>query len=501
MPAFIPQYLIDREQVRRNGLRAFVRRAWPQVEPRDLVWGWHLDAVAEHLDAVRKREIRDLVINQPPGTSKSLVASVLWPAHVWTCDPGHRWICVSFDQDLVLRDARRCRTLLEGTWYRDRWPEVEIPSDRSASTAVGIYNTSRGGLRYSTTIRGGVTGHHCDTMLVDDPIDPKGAALLSGAEIEEVLAWWHDTAPTRFVDQRTAARVLVMQRLHEKDLSDEMARMGATVLCLPMRFEEAHPHSWIRDPRKEGELLEPTRFPEEAVARLEAILGPSQSDGQLQQRPGRAGGAVFRQEWLQHYWVELPAGGIWTLSIDAAFKDKASGSKVAIHGWYQQGPNFYLVERDTRHMTFTETCAGIKAMAGRCPKAQKKLLEDKANGPAVEDALKRELPGIEMVTPEGGKESRAHAVSPLFASGNVLLPHPERAVYPDGRRGAPWVHGPVAPDRPAARGSYEHVMVSFPTGEEDDDVDATTQYLNRAAGSFASRFIAAMQSVKKEQGI
>ena len=487
----------DRDAVRRYGLAEFVRRAWPRVEQTPLVWNWHLDAHCEHLEAVTRGQIQDLVINEPPGNSKSLITNVLWPAWEWASDPGQRYICASFAEKLVQRDARKCRSLVTSDWYSERWSTVEIPTDRTASTAVSAYYNTAGGFRYSVTVRQPVTGHHAHKHLIDDPIDPQGAALASGVELDEVLRWWNETMSTRFVDIATGATVLIMQRLHTRDLAAEMIRRGATVLCLPMRYERAHPHRYPKDPRtQEGELLNPKRFPEPAVAKLEKALGPYGTAAQLQQRPAPAGGGVFKKEWLRQFWTVLPAGGVYAITVDCAFKGTADSDLVAFQCWYQHGPNYYLVDRWTERRDFDKTCKDLVTFCVRWPKAHGKLIEDKANGPAVISTLKSKVSGLIEVDPKGGKEARAHACVPLFSGGNVFLPHPERAEYPDGRRGATWLRGGVVDlALDAAEGSYEHMLLGFPKAAHDDDVDATTQYLNHAAPSYASRLQSAMEKV------
>lgn len=474
---------LDRADVADEGLRAFVRLAWPQVEPNPLAWGWHLDAVCEHLEAVQRREIRDLVINLPPGFSKSLVTSVLFPAWVWTLDPAHRWIVGSYSDEVVLRDARKARTLVQGDWYAARWPRVRIPSDASASKAVGAYYTTAGGMRYSTTTRGSVTGQHCHTALVDDPLDPLGAA--SAVELDACLEWWTGTMPTRFLDHATSARVLIMQRLHERDLTREFERAGATVLCLPMRFDPTHPRRWARDPRREaGELLCPARVGERDAARMEATLGPSRAAAQLQQRPVPAGGSVFRAEWFKR-WTELPATGVWSIEVDATFKATSDGSYVVIQVWCDDGPRHYLVDQRRERMGFAATVNAIKAMRLQYPKVSTVRIEDKANGPAIVETLRGAMPGVVAVTPDGGKEARANAVQGTVAGGSVYLPDETHAKYADGRRGAAWVAGLV------------HEATTFPKGETDDQVDAMTQHLNAVGGSYIAKLKAAVEAQEK----
>ena len=473
---------VDRERVRRRGLREFVRLAWPLVEPAQLQWSWHHDAMCEHLEAVFADQIESLVINIPPGMSKSLICSVLFPAWLWTQRPDWRWITASYSGDVALRDARKSRTLIESDWYRARWPEVQLPNDASASKAVGSYYTTAGGMRFSTTVRGSVTGQHADCHVIDDPHDPAGVA--SVAELEATIAWHRETMATRFRDPKHPRKVLVMQRLHERDLTSELVREGATVLCLPMRFEREHPHQWARDPRvEEGELLQPDRYSAPAVAKLETKLGPTAAAAQLAQRPAPAGGGTFKSEYFAQRWTHLPSGGVWTISVDAAFKKTDDSDYVAIQAWLNVGTTHYLVDQDHGRMGFAETCTRLAAFCARYPQATGKLIEDKANGPAIIDALKSKLMGLVPVEPEGGKEARAQAVEPLWAAGNVVIPDEHHAHYDDGRVGAPWVAAYVA----------EHL--AFPRGAHDDQVDASTQYLTRQAKSFASALEQAMEQI------
>lgn len=482
-PADARQAAIDVEWIRRRGFAEFVRRAWSQVEPAPLVWGRHLDAVCEHLEAWHRGDFDALVINEPPGCSKSLVVSTLFAAYLWLLDPAWRWIAASYDRDVAMKDARRHRELVASDWWGARWSTVGIPDGASASTAVGYFQNTRGGSRYTTTTGGSVTGQHGDAHIIDDPHDPYGVA--STAELEATLTWWRETMPTRFRDPKRPRRILVMQRLHERDLTAELVAEGATVLCLPMRYERAHPLRYKGDWRtEEGELLVPERYPAEALERLEKRLGPRATAAQLQQRPAPAGGSIIKESWIR-YWVELPPGGTYGISVDANFKGKASGDPVCIQVWYTVGPNHYLVDEFLGPWDFVETLEQLGVAFARYPEALLKLIEDKANGPAIISALKDKVTGLVAVNPgSDSKEARLLAVEPLFAGGNVWFPHPELARYPDGRRGAPWVPACV------------HEVVTFPSAAHDDRVDAASQYLNYVARASLSVLEAAMANMR-----
>lgn len=494
--------LVDRELVRRRGLKEFVQVAWPQVEASGLIWNWHLDAMVEHLEAVTRREIRDLAINVPPGLSKSRVVSILWPAWMWTLDPGRRFLVASFSADVVYRDARKMRELVRSSWFQARWPGlVQFKNDRSASDAVGLFENSARGFRKSDTIQGQWTGEHGDDLVVDDPIDPLGAT--SAAELDAVIEWYTGTMPTRFRDHARSTRTLIMQRIHAKDLTPEFVRAGATVLCLPMRFNPSHPHRWPRDPRTvKGELICPERIPEEEVQRIEKRLGPTRAAAQLDQLPVPPGGGVFQRAWFQ-FWTELPekTSG-WALSVDCTFKNTSDSDFVVIQVWCTSGPNHYLVDQRRERMGFNATVKAIRAMCEKYPRVVRKLIEDKANGSAVIETLKHELSGVLPVEPDGGKEARANAVQPLVAAGNVFVPHPTRARYSDGRVGAPWVGDArddgTEPMDPAE--TFLHEVTTFPKAEHDDQVDGMTQFLNSVSGSFAARMKAAVDKAAPARG-
>jgi predicted phage terminase large subunit-like protein len=145
-------------------------------------------------------------------------------------------------------------------------------------------------------------------------------------------------------------------------------------------------------------------------------------------------------------------------SWDMSFKDKKSSDKISGQVWSRLGANVYLRDRVNKRADFVATFAEVRAMTKKWPKALLKLVEDKANGPAVISALRMEIPGLVAVEPDGDKVARAYAVTPIFESGNVWLPHPQIA---------PWIT------------EWQLELLQFPFGANDDDVDASTQALKR----------------------
>jgi len=459
---------IQREIGLRGKLIDFVPMAWPVIEPAShFLSNWHIGAVCEHLEAVTSGEIKRLIINQPPGTMKSRLVCVLWPTWVWIRDPGSRWMFASYDSGLTKRDAGAALKIFESRWFKDRWGDkVMLPKEVSVTN----YENSMGGFRFATSVGGKATGRHVDYQVFDDPIKPKE---LTKVRLEECIQWWDQTMATRARDIQTFRRIGIMQRLHDKDLAGHCIEQGYTLLKLPMRYEPNA--AWIRDPRvEEGELLWPERFPEGETASLERTLGSIGAASQLQQRPVPEGGNIFRREWFK-FWDVVPDKFDQMIQTwDLAFKGKDDSDFVVGQVWGRKGGEYYLVDQTRARMKFPATVDAIKAMTLKYPKTVAKLVEDKANGPAVCDTLAKEVSGIIMVNPQGGKEARANAVSPLFEAGNIYLPPRERF---------PWVN------------EYMLEMESFPFGANDDQVDASTQgltwlHLRR------TNFLAAMKKLK-----
>lgn len=490
-PLAIDDILLDRELGSRS-LKEFISMAWHLVEPaRVLMHNWHIDALCEHLEAVTAGDIRRLVINVPPGTMKSLTCSVFWPAWSWARTPEAKWITASYSGAISRRDALRARRVLESQWYRERWGHLWEPNPDDWSSVR--YSNSMAGYRMSTTVAGSATGEHADFQLVDDPIKPLDApgARVKSAALGACLEWWDETMSSRMVDPSTSRRVIIMQRLHESDLAGHALASGNyDHLCLPMEAERRcvitvpHPCSMaedatgrptepttvgFKDERQSGDLLWLERFPEKAVKERQREMGSRGAAAQDQQRPMPAGGGLFKRDWIQ-YWRVFPRGRVQFIqSWDCAFKGLDDSDYVVGQVWARKDGEYFLVDQVRDRMSVSGTCKAILSLSAKWPKAVRKLVEDKANGPAVIQLLKKRVPGLLAVNPQGGKVARAQAVEPLWESGNVFIPDPALA---------PWVHDFVE----------ELIPFNGDDGREDDQVDSMTQALvylhKRTAGEY-----------------
>jgi predicted phage terminase large subunit-like protein len=465
---------VEAELCRRD-LREFVRQGWEHVEPGvPYLHNWHVDAIAWHLEALYHGDIRRLAITVPPRCGKSSLAGVLGPAYWWLQDPTFKWITASYERQLAVRDSLRMRRLLDTDWYRalNRRPDG-APIFRLAANELGLerlsdreefYENDLGGNRYAVGVLGALTGRGGSIVQVDDPINPQGVA--SDADRLRMLEWWDQTASTRLDDAKTGRKLIVCQRLHHDDLiGHELSKnLDYVHLKLPMELYARSrcvtvlgPElTWEDDRTEDGELLWPAKFGPEQVAEFKRDLGSWAYSAQYQQEPVPLGSGLLKVEKLRR-WTAWPQFDRIALSLDAAFSDAATSSYVVATVWASSGEDDYLLDMVRAHLDFKGTLDAVRGLAAKWrPGAF--LVELKANGHAIVNALAGELSPIIPIVPRESKEARAAAVAPRIEAGNVWIP--------DDATGCTWVSDVIAE------------LGAFPRGKYDDIVDSCTQYLS-----------------------
>lgn len=438
----------------RRSLYQFVKQAWHVVEPgTQYVDSWHIETICRHLQAVTEGKIRRLIINIPPRSMKSTIVSVMWPAWEWISYPERRFLSASYAAELSVRDAVRSRRIIDSAWYRRNYGHVfRLSSDQNVKSR---YENDKTGYRISTSVDGGATGEGGNRLLIDDPHNVK--ETFSDTIRRGVLTWWDESMSTRYNQPAEDAAVIIMQRVHMDDLTGHLLSKGGWQhLCLPMEFDGVRRSTVLGeyDQRVEiGALLWPTRFTPEVVAQMKTEMGSYAASGQLQQNPVPVGGTIFKRDRWQYY-KALPELDESIISIDCTFKDLATSDYVAIQVWGRKGANKYLIHRAKERLSFTGTVQMARQVKAAFPKTVAVLIEDKANGPAVIEMLRNEVPGVLAVNPQGGKVARAYAIQPQQEAQNLWLPDASLA---------PWVN------------DYLAELTAFPAAPNDDEVDATTQ--------------------------
>lgn len=300
----------------RRRLRDYVRFVtWPAVEPATrFVGGFHIDAICDHLEAVTRREIRDLLITVPPRHTKSICTSIAWPTWTWIEHQESRFLFSSFSSDLSTEHAVLSRRVIESDRYQRHWGNrYRLQTDQNVKTH---YENTKRGYRISTSTGGTTTGRGGDFLVADDPHNLK--TIQSQAERESVIGWYRQVWSTRFNDPRTGCRVVIMQRGHERDLAGFLLEQGSYEhLNLPTEYErtrqvyvngkvkEVPTEDCVtaigyRDPRSTpGELLCPDRFGPKEVATAKRDLGSTGFSTQHQQRAVPESGDKFKRENLR----------------------------------------------------------------------------------------------------------------------------------------------------------------------------------------------------------
>jgi predicted phage terminase large subunit-like protein len=428
-------------------LTKFVRSAWPLVEAVPLVWSWHIDEICKALEAVSRGELSRLLINIPPGCMKSYLCSVFWPAWIWATNPTARFLTSSYGAHLTIRDNLRVRNIITSPWYRRHYSRVRLTDDQNVKVR---FDTTAGGWRIASSVGGVDTGEHPDYIIIDDPLSAKQGR--SETYLESVQNWFDGSISTRGV-ARDVAIVVIMQRLHEDDLSGHLVSKGGWEhICWPMHYDPKRHDP--RDLRSEaGELLWPRLFSEDKVRQMEIDLGPYGAAGQLEQRPAPEGGGLFRRAWLP------------VVEAGPAKADRVRGWDTAgteLGGDYTAGVKW---ARTDDGVWFVEDVIRVQASAGEVDKLiletarsdgrgclVREEQEPGSSGKAVIAARAKALAGFDYagVTVSGDKVTRARPMRAQAEAGNVKLLEGE------------WCE------------AFRQEAESFPVGRHDDQIDAAS---------------------------
>lgn len=337
--------LLEQREELEASLIDFFEAAWPHMDPAPYVGGWHLEAIAEHLQAVAEGQIKKLLINVPPRHSKTLITSVAFPAWIWARKPDPdfpligpqvKFMCLSYGDQLAMDNATLARRLVASEWYQKLWGDrVKIQADQDAKNK---FDTSAGGTRISSSFGGGVLGRGGDIKILDDPHKVDEAE--SEVTRERVVRAYDGTLKSRVTDPRLSAEIIIMQRLHEGDLSGHVLDSDDdwVHLCLPAEYEpKRHCVTAIgwEDPRtEEGQLLWPERFGEDELKPFKA--NPYEWAGQWQQSPVTRGGNIFKRDWWQLYQSpdgKFPPFDYVVASLDGAFTEDEENDPSALTVW------------------------------------------------------------------------------------------------------------------------------------------------------------------------
>lgn len=474
------------EVVERCGsLYGFIEEFWYVLEPaRPFVGGWAIRAMCDHLEAVTRGDILRLLMTVPPGMMKSLLL-VFWSAWEWgpKGQPHQQNLATSYSQANVLRDNLKLRRLVESEKYQALWP-LALRADQNAK---GKFENTANGFSEARPFSS-MTGGRGDRVKVDDPHSTESAE--SDAERETAVRIFREGITDRLNDVRTSVIVIIMQRLHTKDVAATALELdiGFVHLNLPMEYEAERTGDdgaktggpcrtyvngklFFEDPRTvEGELLFPERFPAEEVAKLKRAKGSYAWAGQYQQRPSPRDGGIFQRAWFKIA-TALPAGPkqtvrAWDIGATDGGGDPSAGVRCVKVGLGDEA-TYYITDAKWGQWSPAAFEAELKLTAAQDTSAVTiRLPQDPgAAGKGYVQTLVKMLHGYSVKTaqPTGSKLTRATALATQAEAGNVYV-----LTTGDPERDA-WIEG------------FVDELCVFPSGAHDDRVDAAADAFNELA--------------------
>lgn len=449
----------------------FVKEFWSTIIAEELVWSTHMDVICDEIQLVYERtflqpdsdntekqirlpKLYDLIINIPPGTSKSTIVTIMAPAWAWTRDASLRMITGSYSDSLATEHSVKSRDIIQSDKYKLYFPEIHIKDHKGLKTN---YETTANGQRFATSVGGTVTGVHAHVLTIDDPLNPKQAA--SKLECKSANDWMDKTLSMRKVDKSVSVTILIMQRLSVDDCTGHaLSKKKENVkhICLPAELSDNVAPEELRNIYKDG-LLDPNRLSLEILIEAKKDLGSSAYAGQMGQRPAPEGGEIW-QKWFveidDHLFPDIDEavdiGSDWDLAYTK--DDKNSASAYFTSGKIDGG--IYLFDFGWDWLEFPELIKWMKTKDGP------HYIEAKASGKSAKQTLtKYGIPAIEVNIKGGAdKVARAKMATPTAEAGLVHIKKSmAQKLYHDERQG----------------------ILFFPNGAYADLADALAQTLQR----------------------
>ncbi len=446
----------------------------------------YIKVIADRLEAASAGEVKRIIFNMPPRSMKSLCASVAWPAWILGNQPTARIIVASYSRLLSEKHSLDTRCIMQSSWYRKLFPEVELSKDQNTKYK---FQTVQRGYRIATSVEGTLTGEGGDFIIVDDPLS--SAQALSETLRKRATNWFDQTLVTRLNDRKKGIIVLVMHRLHQEDLTGYLLSKPKNIwhhICLPIIAENKEITYSIKKPalpvpviqvtinerigwlynkpasriaparilysREEGQLLYPLYGGKEEIEMIKVELGSYAFAAQYQQNPLPLSSGIIKREWLKRYRNFPDSLSYVTQSWDTAVSTSDASNFSVCTTWAKIDNKFYLLDVYRAKLEYPKLKEQVLSLAARwTPHAI--LIEAKTSGQQLVQELKTnsDLPIIEIV-PHDDKLTRFHLIVPTIESGKVFLPHQ-----------AVWLS------------DFEYEILMFPETRHDDQVDSTVQYL------------------------
>lgn len=440
----------------KNNFPAFLHKSFNFLNPSaQFYYNWHIDLIAEYLRNVEKGNIKRLIINIPPRCLKSVTASIAWSTWLLGQKPERRILTASYSQSISTKFSLDSRFIIESNWYRNLYPKTKISNKQNQKNK---FLTTKHGFRLATSVGGSVTGEGGDFLILDDPHNP--AHIHSKKRRENVINWFLDTFSTRLNDRKKGAIIIIMQRLHEHDLTGFLLKNQPKewhFLEIPLISDHERIFSVgnFEHKMKQNEILNDKFFDNKTIQSLVNSVGVANFEAQYLQNPKKASCSIISEDSF-YYYEKIPKQFEMIIqSWDTAVKISENSDYSACTCWGVLDNKYYLIEILNQKLEYPSLKSNICNMYNKYL-PQKLLIEDKSSGQAIIQDLKNHgIKNIIPCIPIKDKVSRFACIIDLFESGQVLLPKYS-----------------------ADLSFIKNNLLEFPNSKHDDIVDSISQFLN-----------------------
>ena len=438
----------------RRDFASFIGKVFCTINPGTTYHAnWHIDLIAEYLESVRLGQIKRLIINMPPRALKSVCVSVAWPAWLLALEPSSRIMVASYSSILSIKHSLDSRLVVSSNWYKKLFPKTKLSKNHNQKSK---FLTTENGFRFATSIGGSATGEGGDFLIIDDPHNPTQINSLKMRN--RVIEWFEQTFATRLNDKNKGAIVLVMQRLHQDDLSAHLQSSNNwEILKIPALAPRNIEYNFGKFHRlyKEGEILDSVRDTREFLQNFEREIGSRNYAAQFLQEPLPTNYHLLSPDNI-HYFEKSPDKfDFFVHSWDTAIKisEKADHTVGTIWGVLQN--KYYLMQLIRKKLIYSDLKNEVEKQIHKY-KPRFVLIEDKASGQSlIQDLKLLGFKNIKAIKPSLDKLTRFASIIHFFENGMVLIPR---------------------------KSAFNRVLISeitnFPNSNHDDIVDSISQFLN-----------------------
>ena len=399
---------------------------------QELIPNWHIKLLCDRLQVEADRIVnggergKHLLINVPPRTLKSELVNVFFSVYCWILKDSIQFISSSYSASLSIVLSTQSRRLIESDWFIEHFPDIKLSKDENTKSR---FTTTNGGLRYSTSTGGTVTGMGGDVIVIDDPQNPQLAR--SEVERDNANRFFNETLRSRLNNPDKGIFIVIMQRLHENDMTGmllEKEPHNWEHICLPAELSDNVKPIELQELYVDG-LLFPQRLSKSVLDGFKTGLGSYGYSGQYSQLPSPSEGGIFKGAWFNTI-KELPNNLKldqlkWDFYLDTAYTNKQENDATAMLCAAFHNNELYIREVRAVRMEFPELIKEIQnfTIVNGYSNRSRIYVEPKASGKSIVQMLKRStgLNIMEDKPPTQDKISRASSISAFVESGRVSM--------------------------------------------------------------------------------